>query len=480
VSAGRIDSCDVCSGGSTGHIADSDLGCDGVCFSGVTCSPTQLPTALPTITPSIAPTDSPTLPPTSSPSDSPTMQPSPRPSLLPSIQPTGQPSPFPTSVPSLQPSPIPTLAPSSVDTTSGLVSFELDAMDKPPDSTATSALNAVIYASFCNSTTGLVAPGSDCRIVDFKVSSHLANAMVRRLDEFTTLQQQPREAISGSMAPRTLADSYVWEVSFVASAPLSAIEEEQGTVDDTATGSSVFTSAVTSIISDPSFESTTSTTLGVDTLTVDTSAVSIIVATRNPSLAPSPSPSSEPTNPTYNPTNHPVFAPSPLPSSNPQPAPTPRPTHSPTKEPSHLPSLDPTIDVPTHAPSHALTPRPTGYMPTSLSAARSGISTGFWIVIGSGFGMAVALFMVHALILSKDDDNSDNENSEMDVERFAVPQADLREAMRVAQQREARAARLTLAKAIPVIQFRKSKLAAKVKQARANHEGEDEAEEVRK
>jgi hypothetical protein len=118
-------------------------------------------------------------------------------------------------------------------------------------------------------------------------------------------------------------------------------------------------------------------------------------------------------------------------------------------------------------------------MPTSLSAARSGVSVGFWIVIGSGFGMAVALFMVHALILSKDDPDSDDENSEMDVERFAVPQADLREAMRIAQQREARAARLTLAKSIPVTQFRKSKLAAKAKQARANHEGDD-TEEVRK
>jgi len=37
-----VDSCGVCSGGVTGHTADSDMDCTDTCFGNVTCAPTMV------------------------------------------------------------------------------------------------------------------------------------------------------------------------------------------------------------------------------------------------------------------------------------------------------------------------------------------------------------------------------------------------------------------------------------------------------
>lgn len=293
-----------------------------------------------------------------------------------------------------------------------------------------------MYASLCDSSGGLVASGDDCRILDFQVA--YTNATARRRLDLTSARRFVEDFGAGTR--RFLADSYVWEVSFVASAPLSAVAAEQGTGDDVATGRSAFSSAVTSILSDASFQSAAATTLGIASLTVDSAAISAVLSTRNPSPVPSPAPSPGPSHPTPRPSGE-VF------------------THTPSREP---------------------TPHPTAYMPTrvGISDGLAGISAVFWIVLGSGVGLALAIFFIRAYILNKPSVDSEDEDSEAGEGDAAAARAEgraeRREVLRAAWLQEVAASRVSLAQSIPVIPFSESKLGAKAKQAYTDHKDEEE------
>jgi hypothetical protein len=108
----------------------------------------------------------------------------------------------------------------------------------------------------------------------------------------------------------------------------------------------------------------------------------------------------------------------------------------------------------------------------------AGIGAGFWIVLGSGIGLPLAIIFMRAYILDKPSADSEDEGSEADDEELVVARAERRAARRAARREEVAASRTSLTKSIPVIAFSKSKLSSKAKQSHPDHRDKEE-EEVR-